>query len=138
MHELFVASDCSQNVIRILFVDFKAFDLIDHNILLNKFVSNGVPEHVTLWSLDFLNEHKQFVKIGESVSSTTVIRAGTPQGTVSGSNDFKLVINDPPFNAAYAKYIDDTTVSSVSKNANDDTLQACASGSLDTKQWNDY
>jgi len=84
MHELFVASDCSQNIIRILFVHFsKAFDLIDHNILLNKFVSNGVPEHVTVWSLDFLNDRKQLVKIGESVSSTTVIRAGTPQGTVS-------------------------------------------------------
>jgi len=34
-------------------------------------------EHVTVWSLDFLNDHKQFVKIGESVSSTTIIRAGT-------------------------------------------------------------
>ena len=73
-------------------MDFsKAFDLIDHNILLNKFVSNGVPEHVTVWSLDFLNDHKQLVK---SVSSTTVISAGTPQGTVSGPNDFKLVINE--------------------------------------------
>jgi len=79
MHELFVASDCSQNIIRILFVNFsKAFDLTDHNILLNKFVSNGVPVHATLWSLDFLNDRKQFVKIDESVCSTTVIRAGTP------------------------------------------------------------
>ena len=66
----------------------------------------------------------QFVKIGESVSSTTVIRAGTPQGTVSGPNDFKLVINDLSFNTAYGKYVDDTTVLSVSKNVNDDTLQS--------------
>ena len=51
-----------------------------------------MPEHVTLWSLDFLNDRKQFVKSGESVSSTTVIRAGTPQRTVSGPYDFKLVI----------------------------------------------
>ena len=30
MHEIFVASDCLENIIRILFVDFrKAFDLID-------------------------------------------------------------------------------------------------------------
>ena len=75
-----------------------------------------MPEHVTVWSLDFLNDRKQFVKIGESVSSTTVFRAGTPQlGTVSGPNDFKLVINDLSFNTAYAKYVDDTTVLSVSK-----------------------
>ena len=117
MHESFVVSDCSQNIIGILFADFsKAFDLTDDNILLNKFISNGVPEHVTVWSLDFFNDRKQFVKISESVSSTTVIRAGTPQGTVSGSKDFKLVINHLSFNTTYAKYVDDTTVLSVSKN----------------------
>jgi len=39
MHELFLASDNSQNIIRVLFIDFtKAFDVIDHNVLLNKFV----------------------------------------------------------------------------------------------------
>jgi len=55
-HELFVAADCSQNIIRILFVDFsKAFDVIDHNILSDKFISNDVPEHITVWSVDFLN-----------------------------------------------------------------------------------
>jgi len=49
MHELFVAADCSQNIIRILFVDFsKTFDVIDHNVLLDKFISNDVPEHITV------------------------------------------------------------------------------------------
>jgi len=56
MHELFVAADCSQNITRILFVDFsKVFDVIDHNILLDKFISNDIPEHITVWSVDFLN-----------------------------------------------------------------------------------
>ena len=63
-------------------------------MLLNKFISNNIPEHIIVWSLDFLNGRKQFVKIGNSVSNTTVVGAGTPQGTVSGPNDFKLVIND--------------------------------------------
>jgi len=62
MHEIFVASDVSENIIRILFVDFrKVFDLIDHNVLFNKLLSSGVPEHVIAWSLDFLNDRKQFV-----------------------------------------------------------------------------
>ena len=38
-----------------LFVDFtKAFDVIDHNVLFNKFVNCGMPKHVVAWSMDFL------------------------------------------------------------------------------------
>ena len=104
----------------------KAFDVIDHNVLLNKFINNNIPEHIIVWSLDFLNGRKQFVKIGNSVSNTTVVGAGTPQGTVSGPNDFKRVINDLTFNTCYAKYVDDTTVLSVSKDVSDVTLQTAA------------
>ena len=115
LQELFVAADCSQDIIRVLFVDFsKALDVIDHNVLLNKFISKNIPEHIIVWSLDFLNGRKQFVKTGNSVSKTAVVGAGTPHGTVSGPNDFKLVINDLTFNTCYAKYVDDTTVLSVS------------------------
>ena len=56
------------------------------------------------------------------------------------SNDFKLVINDLPFNTCYVKYVDDTTVLYISKTVNDNTLQAAAdhlAGSLESKQWND-
>jgi len=68
--KVIVVSDCSQNIIRILFVDFcKAFDHIDHDIFLDKFVSSGVPDHIVVWSLDFLNGRKQFVENDESVSS---------------------------------------------------------------------
>ena len=60
---------------RVLFVDFsKDFDVIDHNVLLNKFISNNIAEHVIVWSLDFLNGRKQF----NSVPNTTVVVAGTP------------------------------------------------------------
>ena len=36
-------------------------------------MKSGVPEHIIVWSLDFLNGHKQFVKIGESASSMEFI-----------------------------------------------------------------
>ena len=52
MHELFLASDSSQNI--------KAFDVTDHNVLFNKFDNCGMPEHVVAWSLDFLCGRKQF------------------------------------------------------------------------------
>jgi len=58
-------------------------------------------------------DHKQFVKVGDSVSRTTVIRAGTPQGTVSGPNDFKLFINDLSFNTTLAAMPSTLTVDTV-------------------------
>jgi len=59
-------------------------------------------------SLISIHGRRQFVKIGNSVSSTTVVGVGSPQVTVSGPKDFKLVINDLTFNTCYAKYVDDT------------------------------
>jgi len=52
----------------------KAFDVIDHNLLLNNFTSrpNNIPEHIIVWLLDSLNGREQFVKIGNSISNTTL------------------------------------------------------------------
>ena len=62
MYELFKASDNSSNVIRVSFIDFtEAFDLIDRNVLMKKFISNGIPDHITVWSLDFASRWTQFV-----------------------------------------------------------------------------
>ncbi len=36
-------------------------------------MTSDVPEHIVVWSLEFLNNRKQFVKIGESVSNTIIL-----------------------------------------------------------------
>jgi gmma-aminobutyric acid receptor subunit gamma/cGMP-dependent protein kinase 2 len=126
-HEIFQASDNSNNFVRILFIDFsKAFDKIDHNILLQKFMDYNFPPHISAWSLSFLHDRKQFVKTGNIQSSILSSNAGTPQGTISGPNDFKLLINDLNFDLNYAKYVDDTTVLSVSRDPNNLDLQQAA------------
>jgi len=57
MHEILVASNCSEKITRILFVDFrKAFDLTDHHILFNKLLTIAR-------SLAFLNDRKQLSKL---------------------------------------------------------------------------
>jgi hypothetical protein len=123
----FKASDLSTNFIRILLVDFsKAFDLVDHNVLLQKFINYNFPSHITAWSLSFLQGRSQYVRIGNNSSGVLESHAGTPQGTLSGPNDFKLLINDLLFDLPYFKYVDDTTVVSVSSQPNDCSLQVAS------------
>ena len=83
VNHLFKASDSCNNFIRILFVDFgKAFDLIDHNVFLQKFLQYEIPQHVLVWYLDFISNRRQFVKIGDSFSNIVTTNAVTPQGTI--------------------------------------------------------
>jgi hypothetical protein len=70
MRHLLQSADSSNYFIRSLFVDFRGvFDLIDHRVMLKKFLELEIPKHVVVWCLDFINNHSHFVKIGESVSS---------------------------------------------------------------------
>jgi len=125
--EWFKNSEKSNNFIRILFLDFsKAFDFINHNVLLQKFLDNNFPPHVSVWSLAFLQDRKQFVSVGNTNSTILTSNAGTPQGTIAGPNDFKLLINDLHFNINCAKYVDDITMSSISTDPNDRSLQSSA------------
>jgi hypothetical protein len=123
----FKSADSPDTIIRILFVDFaKAFDLVNHNVLLRKFQAYDFPPHITAWSMSFLHERKQFVEVRNNKSSCSVLRAGAPQGTLSGPYLFKLLINDLTFDIDFAKYVDDTTVVSVSTDPNDYSLQFAA------------
>ena len=76
--------------------------------------------------MDFLCGRKQFVKLTDSVSSVSYVTAGTPQGTVSGPNDFKLLINDLQYDIGYVKFVDDTTTFSVSNDPHNCLLQKAA------------
>jgi hypothetical protein len=124
-HFLFTESDKQHNILRILFVDFmKAFDLVDTNVLYKKLVELDFPKHVTTWFLSFLDSRQQFVKVDKFSSSVVNIHAGTPQGTKSGPNDFRLLINDLRFELPYIKYVDDTTAVSSSDDPFDNALQS--------------
>lgn len=126
-HFLFSESDKPHNILRILFVDFtKAFDLVDSNVLYKKFTDLNFPPHITTWFLSFLVDRRQYVRVGNLTSSIVSTHAGTPQGTLSGPNDFRLLINDLSFNLFYEKYVDDTTAVSSSDDPLDDALQNAA------------
>jgi len=105
-YEWFKASDNSNNLIRIFFLDFsKAFDFINHNVLLQKFLDYNFPLHITVWSLLFYKIEKSltFASIGNINSTILKFNAGTHQGTIAGPNDFKLLLKDLQFDYNYAK-----------------------------------
>ena len=126
-HVIFEGSDLPCNFTRVFFIDFtKAFDLINHNILHKKLVEYKFPPHLITWSLSFLEKRLQYVRIGSQVSDIRELNAGVPQGTVAGPNDFKVLINDLHFDLPYIKYVDDTTVASVSPDPMNSALQDAA------------
>ena len=78
-----------------VFVDLKkAFDTVDHNILLKKLDYYGVRGIANEWFASYLKNRKQLVSIGGHISSTQVIQTGVPQGSVLGPLLFLLYIND--------------------------------------------
>lgn len=132
MHDLFQALQGSNHIIRILFIEFsKKFNLIDRTFLLHKFVANGLPGYITAWSLDFIYGCKQFVKICDNYFTLLWTDADTPQGTLAGPNNFKLLDNNFSFNFLFMKYVDDTTVLPVSIDSDDSYLQDAADSLVD-------
>lgn len=113
-------------MIRVVLLDFpKAFNLIDHNILVRKLLDYNILNHILCWIVDFLSDRRQRVKLAEDrFSEWRYIPAGIPQGTKLGPWLFLLMIND--LNAGEAemwKYVDDTTISEVIAKGQESCIQ---------------
>ena len=72
----------------------KAFDTVDHDILLAKLYSNVIRGTLYNWFVPYLSNRSQFVCIGNTTSYSTVISSGVRQGSVLGPLLFLLYIND--------------------------------------------
>ena len=99
--------------------DFKkAFDLIDHHILVQKLKSYDIPEGIVNWIIDFLTCRKQHVKLSnECYSEWGNIPSSVPQGTKLGSWLFIIMINDLDLPGTELwKYVDDTIAETIEKN----------------------
>ena len=96
----------------------KAFDLIDHGILVDKLCKLVLPTRMINWIIDFLSGRSQRIKLAEGCySKWGSVPSGIPQGTKRGPWLFLILINDLSLNGNFKaqlwKYVDDTTTSEV-------------------------
>ena len=67
------------------FIDFrKAFDVIDHVLLLNKLSIYGATPSSVTWFKPYLSEEKQFISLGKTTSKQLTLKQGVPQGSILG------------------------------------------------------
>ena len=106
-----------------IFLDLKkAFDTVNHTILLRKLYNYGIRGKAYEWMKEYLHERKQFVTFNGTDTNSEFISCGVPQGSILGPLLFLLYINDI---ASVSKMIlpiifaDDTNIFLSGKDVND-------------------
>lgn len=111
-----------------IYLDFrKAFDTVNHPILLNKLNSVGIRGVAHNWFTSYLKDRKHRVKINGTKSNLKTCNIGVPQGSILGPILFLIFINDlPQLNNVMKSilYADDTTLLFTGNNITELTISA--------------
>ena len=97
----------------VFFDNKKAFDIVDHDILLSKLRKYGVLEIEFEWFMSYLKDRKQSYTLSGENSSFKIVKCGIPRGSCLGPLLFLICINDLPSvleRATSSMFADDTSM----------------------------
>ena len=108
----------------VIYLDFaKAFDKVDHNIVLNKIQQLGIRGKLLKWISEFLSENRmQSVIVNGRLSTKRPVTSGVPQGSVIGPLLFLILISDideKTLHSIVASFADDTRATKGIQTEND-------------------
>ena len=109
-----------------IYLDFaKAFDKVDHHILLKKVEGLGITGKLHSWIAEFLTNRQQQVRVDGHLSGKEWVMSGVPQGSVLGPLLFLIMLIDIDEEVKYSllgSYADDTRLWRVIHNTDDQAM----------------
>ena len=116
-----------RNYVLGIFIDFKVFDTVDHEIMLQKLDCYGIRGHANMFFRSYLINRRQFTVANGVQSDIGFVKCGVPKGSVLGPLFFLIYIDDI-YRAvgcnAVRLFADDTSLLSYWLNLNDVIIQA--------------
>ena len=106
----------ASKMIGALFLDFsKAFDLVNHDLLLEKLATYHLSPDSLLFFKSYLSDRTQYVFVNGKSSTEGAVRNGVHQGSILGPLLFSVYINDLPLSISQSSvscslFADDTTL----------------------------